>query len=113
MRKKNRVIAFLMAAICLTSTAACGDGKTENETPTMGEQDPGGADTKPTKPGESPEDAQPTKPEEISEDAQLTKPGEEDPNGEVALPTKVPLVTVSPVTYEAEDAALSGGVKTF
>ena len=112
MRKKNRVIAFLMAAICLTSTAACGDVKTENETPTMGEQDPGGADTKPTKPGESPEDAQPTKPEEISEDAQLTKPGEEDPNGEVALPTKVPLVTVSPVTYEAEDAALSGGVKT-
>ncbi|MDE7060593.1 MAG: hypothetical protein K2O71_03240, partial [Lachnospiraceae bacterium] len=88
-----------MAAICLTSTAACGDGKTENETPTMGEQNPGGQDTEPTKPGEEGEDTKPTK-------------AEENPNGEAALPTKVPPVTVSPVTYEAEDATLSGGVKT-
>lgn len=96
MKKKKRICASVLAAVCIVSTAACGGGKTENENATSG----------------IPSDAQDTVTPGAAEGASGQPEQEETSPGAAAQPTQVPVVTAEDVTYEAEDGTLAGHAKT-
>ena len=102
MRKKIRICASIMAAVCFISMTACGGSGTGEESPV---------------PTES-QIVQPTKEAEdgsgdVDKDTQGEDPtgGEDETLGNLQ-PSRVPVVTAPDVTYEAEDGTLTGRAKT-